>query len=378
MNNVLIEMDILFFGGSEKQFRNIISALAINKDCNVHVLIENKSLVSDQQLIDDFLQKNTDVQFHFMNSSAMKYNHSFALLRYITKIFSLLKLFLWHIFSLSKLNIDVAMVNNMTGLMMVPLLKQKGCYVIYNERNTGRQVTNKRFKMQLLKKCNKVIANSNVAATYLQGVIGKNVDVYNNGFLIEERLTSRKEVSDTYRILLPGRINPIKNQLYVIKALSCIANKNFKLILAGGVENSAYENKIISYLNDHNFQDKVEILGFVQNMKSEYEKADLIILPSIEEGTPNVLLEAYMYGRITLCSDIKQNVDCTIEKKSIFPLDDVNQLASILSAVIDGTYFENMESIIEKNAEFVKENYSMEKMTASYQKLFSERNWSNE
>lgn len=369
MKRILIEMDILFLGGSEKQFRNIISALDKMDECEVHVLIENKSLVGDSQLVDEFVKENSRVSFHFMNSCAMRFNHSFTLLRYMTKAISLFHLFFWHSFILPRLCIDVAMINNMTGLMMVPSLKRKVGYVVYNERNTGKQVTNRPFKVSLLRKCDRIIANSKAGADYLGTVIGKKVDVYKNGLLIENMLPA-KEDDGVFRILLPGRINPIKNQLYVVRALNNIPNANYKLILAGGVEDAAYESQIVRYIQLNHLQEKIELLGFVSDMKAEYQKADLIILPSLEEGTPNVLLEAYMYGRLTLCSDIIQNVDCTVEKKSLFPLDDEKKLTDILTAVISNCYFEDAESVIEKNAEFVKKNYSMDNMTTAYRNLF--------
>lgn len=362
-------MDILFLGGSEKQFRNIISALGKDDEYEVHALVENKSLVGDLQLIEGFINENSSVSFHFMNSYAMRFNYSFTWLRYMTKTISLIHLLLWHIFILPKLYIDVAMVNNMTGLMMTPILKRKGCYVIYNERNTGKQVTNKYFKINLLKKCDRVIANSKAGAEYLESIIGKRVDIINNGLIIENTLLP-KEADGVFRILLPGRINPIKNQLYVVRALSNISDPNIKLILAGGVEDTAYESQIVSYIQSNQLQEKVELLGFVQNMKLEYQKADLIILPSLEEGTPNVLLEAYMYGRPTLCSDIRQNIDCTVDKKSLFPLDDEEKLGDILTAVISGSHFDDVESVIKKNVEFVINNYSMEKMIMAYRMLF--------
>lgn len=366
---ILIEMDILFMGGSEKQFRNIITALGKNDQYEVHVLVENKPLIGDLELINKYLEENQKVSFHFMNSHAMRFNHSLKLLRYMTKAISLIHLFLWHIFILPKLNIDNAMVNNMTGLMMLPILKKKGCDAIYNERNTGKQVTNTNFSIGLLKKCDKVIANSIVAAEYLENIIGKKVDVFNNGLLMENPLPEKYK-DGIVRILLPGRINPIKNQLYVIQALKNIKKSNYKLILAGGVEDASYENKIISYIKSNNLEEKIELMGFVTDMKSEYQKADLIILPSLEEGTPNVLLESYMYGRLTLCSNIRQNKDCTIEKKSLFPLDNEQKLSEILDQVCCGEYFKNVDCIIKKNHEFVKENYSMDKMTIAYRKLF--------
>ena len=368
MKKVLLEMDILFLGGSEKQFRNIISALNNCSGCELHVLIENQSLVDDVDLTDEFVKKNNNVEFHFLNSRAMRYNHSKKIVRYVTKWISLIYLYLWHMINLQGMKIDTVMVNNMTGLMMVPILKRSGCRVIYNERNTGRQVTDKNFKIKLLKKCDTVIANSKAAAEYLEGVICKKVEVCNNGLIIEKPL-KKKNKSKTFQILLPGRINPIKNQLYVIEALSKLPEADYKLILAGGVEDSVYKNKIDQFIINNHLEDKVIQKGFVSDMKHEYEEADLVILPSIEEGTPNVLLEAYMYGRATLCSDIRQNIDCTVEPKSIFPLNNTEKLSQILADIFSGTYFDDFEEMIKKNIRFVSDNYNIKKMDDCYRAL---------
>lgn len=371
MKKILVEMDILFFGGSEKQFRNIISELGNSKECETHVLIENQTLIKDKKAVGSFIESNKSVLFHFINSNAMKYNHSIKMIRYVTKSISVIRLIIWHLFVFPRLHIDIAMVNNMTGLFISPLLRFAGCRVVYNERNTGRQVTDRNYKLKLLAKCDKIIANSKAGAQYLASVTGKNVDIYYNGIYIEDKLVKDKR-NDVFRILLPGRINPVKNQMYVLEALNQLHDLKYLLILAGEDEDVAYKKKILDFVKNNGLDARVKLLGFVSDMKLEYKKADLVILPSIEEGMPNVLLESYMYGRLALCSNIEQNVDCTIEQSALFPLGDCERLVEILRATINGTYFMNPDKIIERNYEYVKNNFCMDRMARAYRKLFLE------
>lgn len=97
---------------------------------------------------------------------------------------------------------------------------------------------------------------------------------------------------DTKYIVNVGRFAPGKNIPFLLEAYS-YAKENFslkhKLVLIGdGGERKNIENKI----NELNLKDSVVLTGFIKNPYPLIKNADLMILTSITEGFPNVLLEA--------------------------------------------------------------------------------------
>lgn len=76
-------------------------------------------------------------------------------------------------------------------------------------------------------------------------------------------------------------------------------------VIAGNMDDKSYYRKMRSFINRNHLQERVIFLGHVGDMSKEYEAADLGVLPSCSEGTPNVVLEAYAYGRPIIVLDIE-------------------------------------------------------------------------
>lgn len=95
----------------------------------------------------------------------------------------------------------------------------------------------------------------------------------------------------TFRVLYVGALSPRKGIHYLIEAFNRLKVENKKLILVGGVAESAYE-KILKK------NENIEFLGILKgdDLNEEYKKASVFCLPSIEEGLALVLGEALSFG----------------------------------------------------------------------------------
>ena len=122
-----------------------------------------------------------------------------------------------------------------------------------------------------------------------------------------------------------------------------------------------YWNKLKQFVRRNNLWSQVEFLGHVDNLEKEYEKADLIVLPSIAEGTPNVVLEAYAYGRPVIVSDVGE------ERNLVKNPEEIDSCIKYVEGLSDNLYRE----LIERNRKIVIENYSIEKMCNSFYKVLS-------
>ena len=89
----------------------------------------------------------------------------------------------------------------------------------------------------------------------------------------------------------------------LIKAYKRIKNKEYKLVIAGGVEfEIEYKNKLLKLIDG----ESVIFTGFVygEKLAQLYTNAALYVLSSNNEGFPLVLLEAMSYKIDIIASDI--------------------------------------------------------------------------
>ncbi len=97
-------------------------------------------------------------------------------------------------------------------------------------------------------------------------------------------------------LLTVGRLSKEKGHSDLLRALALMraaGEPKLDLLLAGdGPERSALE----ALCAELNLQDSVHFLGFQVNVRPLYGIADLFVLPSHSEGSPNVLLEAIDAG----------------------------------------------------------------------------------
>jgi len=241
--------------------------------------------------------------------------------------------------------------------------------VLYNERNPGIKICDRLWKRWILSMCTKVVANSKGAAAHMSTVLKREVPYINNG--IKQNGFSTFEIEDKGLIFVPARITPIKNQMVVLKAINLLNKRgnNFKIQFAGTIEDEAYYNQLMSFVSSKKMRDYVQFLGFISNVEKHYQKAVLIILPSYEEGTPNVILEAYLAKKLCLASNIIMNKDISLDDRILFEADNYEQLAEKIEW-IQSLSANDVERLKEKNYSFVKSNYDITRMQKRYQEIF--------
>lgn len=364
MKNILFIMKALYAGGAEKQYRLILDSL--DNDYKFYVLLLNRS--EDEIQANQFIEAHPNILFLKLNGKELVVDCKTKNSVRREKITNLIKQFRWIKSFLKTVKIDAVMYSYITQLLMTPLFLRKGIKVIFNERNTGRQLCDNYLKRKLIISCSKVVANSIEAAEWINRYTGKEVSVLNNGIIIDELI---KQKNDTFTILVPARLSRIKNQKLVVDALLRINDRtNIEVIFAGAINDTLYYEEIKQIIEQNRLN--VKILGYCENMKELYQRTDLVILPSYEEGTPNVLLEAYMYKIPALASDIKMNRRCCTDSSMLFNPDDSKQLAEKIEAFREDKLVADVENIKKQSYEFVVNNYGIEQMKKNYYLMFEE------
>jgi glycosyltransferase involved in cell wall biosynthesis len=134
------------------------------------------------------------------------------------------------------------------------------------------------------------------------GIKPANMWVVHNGVQVDIRQISgpniKKELNLPGNTLLAaavGRLSPEKGHTYLIEALSCLASDIRIVILfcGDGVESV----KLQAQARELGLSEKCRFLGFVKNINEIYQGIDFLVLPSLTEGMPNVVLEAFAFSK---------------------------------------------------------------------------------
>ncbi len=118
----------------------------------------------------------------------------------------------------------------------------------------------------------------------------------------KERLKSTLfKKNNKIKILNIGRYTDQKDQITLLKALNLIKNKiPFEAILIGyGVNKKLLEN----FVKKNNLKKQIKVLNYQNNPYKFIKKTDILILCSIYEGLPNVILEALTLKKFVISSN---------------------------------------------------------------------------
>jgi glycosyltransferase involved in cell wall biosynthesis len=118
---------------------------------------------------------------------------------------------------------------------------------------------------------------------------------------LSEETRQKWNVSRDERIVLSvGRLSPEKGHNYLIDAVSTIVSTSPRLMLKVLIAGSGpSERKLKEQVNKKGLHQRVKLIGHCSDIKELFSIADLFVLPSLSEGSPNVLLES-MAARVPI------------------------------------------------------------------------------
>ena len=106
------------------------------------------------------------------------------------------------------------------------------------------------------------------------------------------------------------------------------------MIIAGASDHdSAYRDQLERLDTNH----KVIFTGFTtgEDLRQLYSHARALVLPSVNEGFPMVLLEAMGYGLPIVCSDIPGTRQVALPEQDYFTVRDVDSLCAAITRLLD-------------------------------------------
>lgn len=338
---ILLIMPKLFQGGAEKQFRYLRENL-YKKNISVVTILADDNLSGD--MLWNVGRKKDILPIHecklFLKVLSLKRSYGF----------------------------EVAIVYDLYGQYLIPFLKIIGMKVLFAERNSGKHRT--LIGRSVIKLADIITTNSQIAIVNLSRFVKNKQIIFIANGISDEKYSNntsfRSNNESVFKICLPARIAPVKNQMLALQALEML--NNVELHIAGKIKNSKYFEELNTFVYDHGLSNRFFFDGYVNDMIQYYYNFDMVLLPSLEEGTPNVILEAYSLKRLCLMSDIEMNRCIATSEKCLFISENIDDLVNKIEML---RYLNEDEknSIIQDNYEFVRKNYSFDRMLNKYAKL---------
>lgn len=216
---------------------------------------------------------------------------------------------------------DVILVANETTLIiyLAKILSGIKVKIITSQHNYFDLYEKVGFKLIFVPKyiyplCFKVIAVSDGIRKMLINNFNvpprKVVTICNPIDTAEIRTLSMEPISNVPNdyILFVGRFDKVKNILFLLDSFSvfCKEYPHFKLLLLGGGEE---EKNIVDKIRALGLQDSVSILGIKPNPYPYIKNARIVVLTSLTEAFPTVLLESLLLGTTIVSTPTQGAVD---------------------------------------------------------------------
>lgn len=239
-----------------------------------------------------------------------------------------------------------------------------------------------RIKRWVTARSARVVANSRSGARYAcerMGLPALRIDVVYNGLEplrplpdARARLRLQWSIGATEPVVLfVGRLVPIKDVSTLLRAMREPAahRAGLRLVICGdGPERAALEAQV----RDAGLPDRVAFLGERADVADLVEAADMLVLPSVQEGLSNVILEAMRGARPVIASRAGGNVELVDEGRTglLFEVGDAAALALAMARLADDTI--TRQRLGAAAAEHVQRMFSLDSMVSAFAGLYRE------
>ena len=134
-------------------------------------------------------------------------------------------------------------------------------------------------------------------------------------------------------LLAVGRLTPEKGFEYLVEAANRLPQVT-QVVIAGASDHDSAYRDLLERLDTNG---KVIFTGFTtgEDLRQLYSHARALVMPSVNEGFPMVLLEAMAYGLPILCSDIPGTRQVDLPEQDYFTVKDVDSLCAAITRLLN-------------------------------------------
>ena len=180
---------------------------------------------------------------------------------------------------------------------------------------------------------------------------------------------NRKITNESFVIGMLSRLDSIKNIPYAIRNLSDYLKKhdNVFLVIGGDGEERGNIERVIS---KYNLQNKVILLGFINDIKRFFLLIDIYLSTSIGEAFGFSTVEAMKYGKPVVASSVYGNTDVVDNNKTglLFSLDKPSLLVERIKILKNNR--KTYEYLSENARESVEKHFNLDRMLNETRELY--------
>ena len=291
-NKIVIFMPTIGIGGVEKNFFIISNYLAkIYSNISVTSLSNQIKYKLDNKI--EFIGPNSN----FFEKYSRRIKFLIALVYLVKKIIQ---------------NKKITVVCFQANMYCVFICKLLGAKVILRSNSSPEGWSKNIFKLKLyelgFKLADGIIVNSlnfkkqlktkfNVSATCIYNPINKKDIIKLSKKKVRLNFFNKK----TLNMISVARFEDQKDHLTLLKAVNKLKSKiDFKLLLIGS---GSREKLIKNFIKQNKLEKSIKLIKNIQNPFPYILKSDLVLLTSIYEGLPNILLESIVLNKFIISSN---------------------------------------------------------------------------
>lgn len=175
--------------------------------------------------------------------------------------------------------------------------------------------------------------------------------------------------NDLINLLAVGRITPQKDYKTLVTAFFEVCKThNCKLTIVGGVHDAVENDELLALIKKLNLVDRIEFVGFTEDVKFYYQNADIFILSSAWEGFGNVIVEAMSFGIPVISTDCNHGPSEILDGGKYGRLVPIRSPQLMAKAILETV---NELSVIDRNALTERASeFSELKIASQYRDLF--------
>ena len=217
-----------------------------------------------------------------------------------------------------------------------------------------------------------VAVGRNVAEIHGQlcGISEDRITAISNGVdLVAAELLKQVERSEN-EILFVGRLTEQKAPLNLLAAFSKLPGQIRQQTKLTFVGDGTQKDALKAAITDLGLQSSVRVAGHLTNVAEQMQRATLLVLPSLWEGMPNVVLEAMANGLPVLATAVDSTNELIVHNQNgwLVPPGDIAALTAELAVALDSHQLRSEFS--ESSQVLVSERFSWQSVIAAYDALF--------
>jgi len=167
-----------------------------------------------------------------------------------------------------------------------------------------------------------------------------------------------------------GRLAPQKGHSVLISALAAIKDLNFECLIVG---EGPLKNTLNKQIKDLGLENKVKLIGSIQDVPKFLDSLDAFVFPSLWEGQGIVLLEAALMDLPIIASEVDGIKEVLSQKDAyLVKAGDEEDLAAKISWLINNL---DSEPVKERSLQLknkIINKYSITNITNDYQDIYKE------